>query len=132
VVTSGDRTAARAESTLSVPLGPSHSFFVHAAAIGELHTLALDNASHTVPDLEIEPHHLWPLSARVLTVPWSLILAQAAFGLNTKHQLGRMRGASWDAFPEPFALPLEPGEHVLRRHLAAPTRNTVRDADAVV
>ena len=72
------------DSQLAIPLGPSQSFFVSSVALGELHSLALSNAS-----------------------------TMRSFGLNTRHQLGRMRGATWDAFPMPPKLPYEdPDEHV--------------------
>ena len=58
------------DSQMATPLGPGTGFFADRVALGELHTLALDNASRLV-----------------------------SFGLNTRHQLGRMRGATWDALP---------------------------------
>ena len=69
------------DSQTAVPLGPATTQTAAAAvSLGELHTLALDNHSR----------------------PYS-------FGLNTRHQLGRMYGATWDAYPDPFRLPYEGG-----------------------
>lgn len=66
------------DSQTNTPLGPAQGFFAVQVGTGELHTLALDNASQLV-----------------------------SFGLNTRHQLGRMRGATWDSFPDPVKLPLD-------------------------
>ena len=69
------------ESHSAEPLGPAHGAFVVHAALGEYHTYALTNASS------------------LLTI-----------GFNEKGQLGRMRGASWDAYPAAAELPLRAHE----------------------
>jgi alpha-tubulin suppressor-like RCC1 family protein len=71
------------DSQAGVPLGPASQTFAARVSLGELHTLALDNESR----------------------PYS-------FGLNTRFQLGRMHGATWDAYPDPVRLPLEDGEDI--------------------
>lgn len=58
------------DSELSVPLGPAQGFFCASATLGEYHTLALGNGSELY-----------------------------SFGINDRQQLGRMRGADWDAYP---------------------------------
>ena len=70
------------QSDFAVPLGPAVGFFARQVALGELHSLALDNASRLF-----------------------------SFGSNSRHELHRMRGASFDAFPQPTArLPLAADE----------------------
>ena len=69
------------ESHRSEPLGPQHGTFVTAAALGEYHTYASTNDS------------------RLLSI-----------GYNEKGQLGRMRGAQWDAYPAAVELPLRAHE----------------------
>eukprot|EP00900_Chrysochromulina_parva_P003581 jgi/Chrpa1/13223/Chrysochromulina_OHIO_Genome00023924-RA len=72
------------QSDFAVPLGPAVGFFARQVALGELHSLVLDNASRIF-----------------------------SFGSNTRHELHRMRGASFDAFPQPTArLPLATDETI--------------------
>eukprot|EP00325_Prymnesiales_sp_UTEX-LB-985_P033968 CAMPEP_0174743904 /NCGR_PEP_ID=MMETSP1094-20130205/82823_1 /TAXON_ID=156173 /ORGANISM="Chrysochromulina brevifilum, Strain UTEX LB 985" /LENGTH=532 /DNA_ID=CAMNT_0015948193 /DNA_START=1 /DNA_END=1595 /DNA_ORIENTATION=+ len=76
-------TSAVGDSEMALPLGPHQDFFAQSVALGEFHTLAIDNGSRLF-----------------------------SFGLNTRHELHRIPGAQWDSLPSAVSLPLSEGERL--------------------